>query len=164
MTVVYGTHLNRAMTKSCGCWRHDMPSIAFRTHGMRRTAEYRTWCHIKTRCFNPRSKFYLRYGGRGITVCPEWAGSFENFFCDMGRRPSSLHSSERLRNNEGYKPDNCVWALPEVQAANRSTVNHIAFDGIVDTMAGWSRRRGIAYLKLRRRLKDGWAIERALTP
>lgn len=160
--IVYGTHLTRGFTKSCGCWRQDMPALAFKTHGMRRTAEYRIWCHMKTRCLNPNSRFYRRYGGRGITICPQWIDSFETFYRDMGPRPSPRHSIERTRNNEGYSTSNCCWATQDIQSANRSTVHHIELNGVRDTMAGWSRRTGIPYLKLRRRLRDGWSIDRAL--
>ena len=27
---------------------------------------------IMTRCYNPKSIMYEKYGGRGITVCEEW--------------------------------------------------------------------------------------------
>jgi len=161
-SVVYSSALLRGLTKSCGCWRVEMPSRVFKTHGMRRTAEYRAWCHMKTRCLNPKSRFYHRYGGRGITICQEWIDSFEVFYRDMGPRPSPRHSVERKKGEEGYNPANCCWALPGAQAANRSTVRFIEFNGITDTMAGWSRRSGVSYLKFRRRIMDGWPIERAL--
>jgi hypothetical protein len=139
-----------------------MPSLAFATHRMTKTPEFRCWGHIKTRCLNPRNPAYRLYGGRGITVCPEWLESFEIFYSDMGPRPSARHSIERKDSNKGYSPDNCIWALPAVQAANRSTVKLIEHDGTIDTMAGWARRSGIPYLRLRRRLVDGWSVERAL--
>lgn len=161
-TTVLGTHLVRGTIKSCGCWRVEMPAKAFRKHGGKGTAEYRIWGHMKTRCLNPKSRYYHRYGGRGIAICPEWLTSFEAFFRDMGSRPSRRHSIERLDGNKGYSPDNCCWALPLQQSSNRSTVRQIEHNGITDTIAGWARRTGIPYLKLRRRLVDGWNIERAL--
>ena len=35
-------------------------------------------------------KDYDSYGGRGITVCPRWLESFENFLADMGKMPEGL--------------------------------------------------------------------------
>lgn len=159
---IAGYSLSKGHTKSCGCWRIDLPAIAFKTHGMRRTAEYRAWCHMKTRCLNPETPAYQRYGGRGITICAEWAASFEAFFNDMGPRPSRLHSVDRKNNDLGYEPGNCRWSMRREQASNRSTVKMIEHDGVADTMAGWSRRTGIPYLKLRRRLVDGWSPARAM--
>jgi hypothetical protein len=39
------------------------------------------WSNILKRCLNPRRHDYVQYGGRGITVCPDWVGpqGLENF-------------------------------------------------------------------------------------
>lgn len=161
-TTVYGTHLVRGMTKSCGCYRVQAPKDAFTKHGMRRSPEYRAWCHMKTRCLNENAKYHHRYGGRGIEVCSEWLNSFEAFYRHMGPRPSSRHSVDRRNNDKSYEPGNCHWALPDVQAANRSSVKWIEHNGVRDTIAGWARRTGIPYLKLRRRIVDGWSVARAI--
>ncbi|WP_210316673.1 hypothetical protein [Agrobacterium tumefaciens] len=154
--------LRRNMVKSCGCFRREFAVSQFTKHGLKGSAEYRAWTQMKTRCLNPKNRFYHRYGGRGITICAEWQESFETFYRDMGPRPSKRHSIERKNNDEGYRPGNCEWALPAVQAANRSTVCNIEYNGISDNMAGWSRRTGIPYTRLRRRLRDGWPVGRAL--
>jgi hypothetical protein len=119
---------------------------------------------MKDRCGNPNTRFWERYGGRGITVCERWAASFEAFLADMGPRPTPRHSLERKDGNGAYDPENCVWALPEQQSKNRVGVRIIVHDGVTDTMAGWARRTGVPYLKLRRRLEDGWPASRAFDP
>lgn len=154
--------LRRNLVKSCGCLRRELAATQFTKHGLKGTDEYRIWSHMKTRCLNPKSRFYHRYGGRGITICTEWQESFEAFYRDMGPRPTKQHSIEREDNDQGYHPGNCVWALPDAQAGNRSSVCTIRCNGITDNMAGWSRRTGIPYLRLRRRLRDGWPADRAL--
>lgn len=68
---------------------------------------------MRKRCLNPNHPKYPRYGGRGITICERWS-SFENFLMDMGPRPERL-TLERIDNNQGYDPFNCVW---ETRAAN----------------------------------------------
>jgi hypothetical protein len=56
-------------------------------------------------------------------MCNEWLNSFEVFLSDMGQKPSPKHSIERKRVNEGYNKDNCFWATPHQQAANKRNSN-----------------------------------------
>jgi hypothetical protein len=95
-------------------WKHGHAA-----HG--KTPEYRAWVSMLTRCFNPRSQQYPNYGGRGITVCPEWRNSFESFLRDVGLRPSANLSLDRRDNNGHYEPGNVRWANSQQQARNRRT-------------------------------------------
>ena len=72
------------------------------------------------RCSNPKNIRYDRYGGRGITVCDRWRYSFENFLADMGEKPSTKFSIDRIDNDGNYEPANCRWATPPQQAEHRS--------------------------------------------
>jgi len=86
-------------------------------HGMSRAPIYRVWAAMITRCSDPKYKKYKYYGGRGITVCDRWL-RFENFYEDMGERPSGLQI-DRIDNDKGYSPDNCRW----VTAKENNSVN-----------------------------------------
>jgi len=55
-------------TRSCGCFHKE----AVTTHGSWNHPIYRTWKGMMERCYNPKNKRYIRYGGRGITVCDRW--------------------------------------------------------------------------------------------
>lgn len=121
---VVGYNLRNGHTRSCGCLRAEISEWVNVTHGQSstkdgRSPEYRTWTNMKSRCFNPRLKRYKDYGGRGITVCPEWADSFEQFYKDMGDRPSPRHSIDRIDVNGNYEPDNCRWATLSQQNRNK---------------------------------------------
>jgi hypothetical protein len=69
-------------------------------------------------CYNPNSKSFQNYGGRGILVCERWQ-EFPNFFSDMGERPSAKHSLGRIDNDQGYSPENCRWETMTEQSRNR---------------------------------------------
>ena len=99
-------------------------------HGMSRTPVYRAWCGMHSRCSNPNRDNFERYGGRGITVCERWR-TFDNFYEDMGERPEGL-TLERVDNDKGYSPDNCIWADRMQQQRNQriSRVNTSGVRGV----------------------------------
>lgn len=92
------------------------------THGAtiegNKSPEYHSWASAKARCNNPKSAFYHRYGGRGISMCERWNNSFASFLADMGKRPHKTNL-DRKNNNGNYDPDNCRWATFRQQALNR---------------------------------------------
>ena len=89
-----------------------------KTHGMWRSPEYNSWAAMKQRCTNPKHIAFNHYGGRGITICERWV-KFENFLADMGKRPSSAYSLDRIDTNGNYEPGNCRWATHSQQICNR---------------------------------------------
>lgn len=116
--IARGSVLN-GLTTSCGCVRKDTLRKIARKHGMSKSPEHMTWCHIKSRCFDPKNKSYERYGGRGITMCKEWNDSFELFFAHVGKKPSPQHSIDRINNEGNYEPGNVRWATALEQNNNR---------------------------------------------
>lgn len=84
-----------------------------------------TWRAMKNRTTNPKCPSFRRYGGRGISVFPEWAESFNKFkkyvMENLGERPEG-HSLDRINNDGNYEPDNIRWAPPALQRQNNSAV------------------------------------------
>jgi hypothetical protein len=115
--------IKRGMTKSCGCLHIELSTTRsikrLTTHNKSNINEYKTWGNIKTRCYNKNREEYKNYGGRGITVCDRWLSSFENFYKDMGHKPTPSHSIDRINVNGNYEPDNCKWSTRKEQANNK---------------------------------------------
>lgn len=96
------SNLMGGKSTSCGC-------VRTKHHG-KGTRLYRIWTGMKDRCLNENSKYMVRYGGRGIMICPKWAEDFDLF------RSWSLRNGyredltiDRVDNDQGYCPWNCQW-------------------------------------------------------
>lgn len=77
------------------------------------------WSDMKRRCHKESHQAYENYGGRGIAVCDRWRNSFSAFLEDMGPRPDPSLTLERVDNDAGYSPENCVWATRQEQGLNK---------------------------------------------
>lgn len=121
-----GQNLNSGQSTACGCTR---PKHGHRRGNMgRSTPTYGTWRAMLHRCLNPKHSAYERYGGAGVTVCPQWSDSqsgFETFLRDMGERPEGA-TLDRIKNHLGYEPDNCRWATSKQQYENKRVVRDTA--------------------------------------
>jgi hypothetical protein len=129
---VSGISLRGGVSKSCGCFQKETARAQEKTHGMSETSIFKTWNSMIRRCNNPSDKAYSYYGGRGIRVCRKWQGKngFANFFSDMGEKPTSHHSIDRVNNDKGYSKKNCRWATKKQQSENRRSSIPVYVSGI----------------------------------
>lgn len=153
----------RGLTNSCGCFRRENTTRLKTIHGKRYTPEHGIWCGIKRRCLNERDVQFANYGGRGISMYPDWIVSFESFFQYVGPRPSKNHSIDRIDNNGNYEPGNVRWATPIEQANNTRFNRLITVKGITKTIAQWESEMGCRKEMIRQRINRlGWNPEVAI--
>ena len=137
--------LSRNVTTSCGCVSKKRIQQLNYKHGEgNKTTEYRTWSHMKGRCYCKTDGKYKNYGARGIKVCDRWLNSFENFLEDMGRCPIK-YSIHRIDNDKDYSPENCRWANDHDQANCKTTTVYLEYNGMKLSMVEWSRKLNYDY-------------------
>lgn len=157
-------------TKSCGCLRKEIVSSSKSTHKKSYSPEYNCYHHMLKRCYNKNNNVYQYYGARGIKVCDRWLESFENFYEDMGDRPSPNHSLDRINNDGNYEPSNCKWSTQSEQVINsRRILSKSGYRYIYSTGKGYrvevlrlgNRRQSLVIKDINDavRLRDEWISE-----
>lgn len=142
------------------------------THQKSKTRLYGVWRHMINRCLNEKTPTYPYYGGRGITIHPEWLGptGFQNFWnwaYENGYDENAKYGGctlDRIDPDGNYCPDNCRFITMAEQNNNKRRSRWITFNGETKTLADWSRDLDIPYNRLISRLdKYHWTVERAFT-
>lgn len=155
------THYTR-MAKGLGL---DEANLRHIKDGKTKHPLYPTWFNMHQRCNNKNATSYPRYGARGIKVCDRWSGKygFRNFLLDMGDKPSSKHSIDRIDNDGHYDPINCKWSTIKEQALNRRSNTAVSFNGTTKTISEWAADAGIKRSTLSQRFYTyKWSIEKCL--
>lgn len=168
--VVTTNHLKSGHTKTCGHANITLPNHKDGYYPARdNTRLYAVWLGMKSRCYNPNSNSYSRYGGRGIQVCEEWM-MFANF-CEWALEngydksaPFGKCTLDRIDVNGNYEPSNCRFVDFSTQANNRSSNRYATINGETDTIANWARRLGLRQKTVTQRMHRGCSPEEALKP
>lgn len=154
---VVGGDLKSGNTAGCGC------ITGGRTHGLSLSQEYICWKGMKQRCYNTKYVSYDCYGGRGIIVCKRWRDSYKAFIADMGPRPSTNHSIDRIDNDGDYGPENCRWATRVEQSNNCRRNRWLTVGGVRKTQTQWSRDLGGCDTLVSTRIRLGWSLADAVS-
>lgn len=121
-------------TKSCGCMKNEMIRAANTTHGFRQYRNmpriYKIWLGMKERCYNPNSRAYRYYGGKGIVVCDRWKNSFQAFFeWAIQNGYTDALEIDRINFNGNYEPGNCRFVDDVTQARNTNRCIYQTING-----------------------------------
>lgn len=145
--------------KSCGCLSIETVTKRSTKHGhasrKNRTSEYNTWESMKKRC--GKDPDYL-----DVKVCARWANSFEDFFADMGQKPTTAHSLDRINPAGDYEPNNCRWIPMNAQAANKRKTLWVEWCGRKISAGVLAKELGIYRSSLYRVMNRGVTIEAAI--
>lgn len=161
--ITIGTRLNKGNTKSCGCYNAESKT----THGLSNHPLYAVYSTMKQRCYNPNSKDYYLYGGKGIIICKEWLKedncflNFYNWAMDNGYEKGL--EIDRIDSNKNYEPNNCRW-VDDIRQANNTSKNMILeINNKKMTFSDWCRYYKVENDKntIWGRIHRGWNIEEA---
>lgn len=128
--------------------------------------EYDAWRRMIRRCSDPTDKDWKHYGGRGVTVCPQWLNSFETFLQDVGPKPSPdrLLWLGRREIQGNYEPGNVAWLRHQRQISHRRYCHRIP-PGQGLSIEELARAIGLPPTTLRGRLlRQKLDLSRALSP
>ena len=112
--------------KSCGCATKELLSEYNKgnknrfKHGMSKEKLYTVYVSMKSRCLSIKNKRYKDYGGRGITICPEWVNDYTKFrdWASSNGYQEGLEI-DRMNNDLGYSPENCRWITHKENNRNK---------------------------------------------
>lgn len=141
----------------------DISNIPLHVLKKRFRPEFLTWSAMRSRCYNRNSESWKNYGGRGISICRRWRRNFRQFLDDMGIKPSSKHTINRIDNSKSYSPKNCCWATPQENNENKRNNVMLEFQGETLCASAWGKKIGIHPRIILDRISSGWSIERVLT-
>lgn len=151
--VLVSSDLLQGKVRSCGCLIIEAIKKRCIKHNRTKTPEYHIFQDARRRCQNPDYSKYHNYGGRGIEFR---FGNFNEFFKELGERPSKKHSLDRINNNGHYEKGNVRWATKEEQQENRRTTPRAFYNGKTRTAKEISELTGVSPRIIARRIRWGY--------
>jgi len=144
---------------SCGCQKEYG---WLKTHKKTKSSEYKCWQSIKDRCYNVNNSSYYLYGERGIKMSESWLLNFDVFLSDMGSKPNSKCSIDRIDVNGNYEKNNCEWVDSKRQNNNKRNNYILTYKGITLTRSEWADLIGVNVKTLASRCRANKPIEQIL--
>jgi transcription elongation factor Elf1 len=117
------TKTNSKKRSSCGCTYIGHNGNMIKRHGLSYSLIYRKWKSMLDRT-NMKSKndhYKKSYRDKNIGVCDEWRNFGVFYKWSMENGYNDNFQIDRIRNSEGYSPENCHWVLPKENVRNRDS-------------------------------------------
>lgn len=127
-------------------------------HRMTNTRLWSIWQGMRWRAQDKADK---NYGGRGITICPEWE-NFWDFYRDMSPTYQDHLTIERVDVNKPYSKSNCRWATNMEQQSNKRNNRVVVYQGEQMHLAELCRVSGFSKMMLVMRLNRGMTADEAV--
>jgi hypothetical protein len=166
------TSLESGNTKSCGCGCEENRKRIMTKPGeskhkySQETRLRKILTNMKMRCYNPHTKYFENYGGRGIRIGDEWlAKDGADAFCEWALNNGYADglTIDRINNDGDYEPNNCRWVDRIAQMNNTRLTRYLTYEGKTQSVTLWAREKGMKPVTLISRLERGWNVEDALT-
>lgn len=160
--------LTSQCARSCGCLAREASTARNGKHWGSRDCTtatekklYSVWTGVRRRCLYPKTRQYPDYGGRGITICDEWAEypAFKDWSLANGYEDGK--SIDRIDVNGGYSPENCRWTGAREQARNRRNTRYVRVNGLTVRLQDLNEAMGVSHPVMLRKLRDGRPFEKA---
>lgn len=157
--------VKRMSVNSCGCYlkKYMKGNTHGNKHGYSRHLLYKIWKGIHERCYNPKTKGYKNYGGRGIKVVKEWKNPKTFIDWCLANGWAKKLQLDRRKNNGNYSPRNCRFVTSIVNCNNTRTCRYLNYNGEKITITQLAEKSGIPRNKIASRLRLKWTIERILS-
>lgn len=122
---------------------------------------YSIWKNMIVRCEREDCDRYMDYGGRGISVCPEWH-DFDNF-ADWAHEANYQIglTIDRVDNDGNYEPSNCQWITRQEQNRNKRDSIIVEYMGEKKPLVIWCEELGLKYDPMHNRVSKGWDAKTA---
>ena len=131
--------IRRGHAIACGCQSGRSSKHGDYRNGAA-TRLYCIWGNMKKRCENPSHRFYKNYGGRGITICPEWHDylTFKTWALSHGYADNL--EIDRKDNDGNYDSSNCCFTTRLINMSHTSTTITIQVGEESLCLSEWARR------------------------
>lgn len=119
------------------------------------------WDSIKSRCEDPTSKNYRRYGGRGIRLSDEFQDP-RVFVAYVKSLPNASPDLEidRRDNSRGYERGNLRWVDRKTNTNNRDVTLRVIFNGVEMPLTDFvTKHTDLSYSYVRELLRRGESTE-----
>lgn len=146
-------NLSSGDTKSCGCLHKKKASAANTKHGAKSKKAtpiqkrlLTIWRGMRSRCYNPNSKNYKWYGGKGVEI--EWASFAEFYTWALKQGYTEGLEIDRIDPLKNYSPENCMWCSKsdniarahlkidesiKIKVTELAKINNVSFSSLVET-------------------------------